>query len=41
MREMEEVNKDYGEVIFDHLHATAFHGSSLGKLNFENDRNCV
>jgi processing peptidase subunit beta len=31
LREMEEVNKDTSEVIFDHLHAAAFQGSSLGR----------
>lgn len=27
---MEEVGKDYGEVIFDHLHTAAFQGTGLG-----------
>jgi len=31
LREMEEVNKDYNEVVFDHLHAAAFQGNSLGR----------
>jgi len=31
LREMEEVNKDHGEVIFDHLHAAAFQGTPLGR----------
>eukprot|EP01118_Nematostelium_gracile_P002928 TRINITY_DN13375_c0_g1_i1.p1 TRINITY_DN13375_c0_g1~~TRINITY_DN13375_c0_g1_i1.p1 ORF type:complete len:474 (+),score=137.03 TRINITY_DN13375_c0_g1_i1:176-1597(+) len=31
LREMEEVNKDYSEVIFDHLHSAAFQGTSLGR----------
>lgn len=30
LREMEEVGKDYAEVIFDHLHTAAFQGSPLG-----------
>jgi processing peptidase subunit beta len=30
LREMEEVEKMHEEVIFDHLHETAFQGSSLG-----------
>jgi processing peptidase subunit beta len=30
LREMEEVNKDMREVIFDNLHATAYHGQALG-----------
>ena len=31
LREMEEVNKQYEEVILDHLHSTAFMGTGLGK----------
>jgi len=31
LREMEEVSKDNSEVIFDHLHAGAFQGTSLGR----------
>jgi len=31
LREMEEVNKDLSEVIFDHLHAAAFQGTPLGR----------
>jgi len=31
MREMEEVNKQYEEVILDHLHETAFMGTGLGR----------
>lgn len=31
LREMEEVGKDNGEVIFDHLHAAAFQGTPLGR----------
>jgi processing peptidase subunit beta len=31
LREMEEVNKDYNEVIFDHLHSAAFQGTALGR----------
>jgi mitochondrial-processing peptidase subunit beta len=27
---MDEVNKDMREVIFDNLHATAYHGQALG-----------
>ena len=30
LREMDEVNKDMREVIFDNLHATAYHGQALG-----------
>ena len=31
LREMEEVNKDDSEVIFDQLHAAAFQGTPLGR----------
>ena len=31
LREMEEIEKDGAEVLFDHLHATAFQFSSLGR----------
>jgi len=31
LREMEEVNKDHSEVIFDNLHAAAFQGTPLGR----------
>jgi processing peptidase subunit beta len=31
LREMEEVNKKYEEVILDHLHETAFMGTGLGR----------
>lgn len=31
LREMEEVNKVYEEVILDHLHETAFQGTGLGR----------
>lgn len=31
LREMEEVNKQYEEVILDHLHETAFMGNGLGR----------
>lgn len=31
LREMEEVNKQYEEVILDHLHETAFLGTGLGR----------
>lgn len=31
LREMEEVNKQTSEVVFDHLHATAFQHSPLGR----------
>jgi len=31
LRESEEVNKDYGEVIFDHLHAAAYQGTPLAR----------
>lgn len=30
LREMQEVETNLQEVVFDHLHATAFQGSSLG-----------
>jgi len=31
LREQEEVDKDLSEVVFDHLHATAFQGQPLGQ----------
>jgi len=31
LREQEEVDKQFDEVVFDHLHATAFQGHSLGR----------
>ena len=31
LREMEEVNKQYDEVVLDHLHETAFMGTGLGR----------
>lgn len=31
LREMEEVNKNMEEVVFDHLHAVAYQGTSLGR----------
>jgi processing peptidase subunit beta len=31
LREQEEVDKQLEEVVFDHLHSTAFQGSSLGR----------
>lgn len=31
LREMEEVAKDHGETIFDHLHSGAFQGTPLGR----------
>jgi len=31
LREMEEVNKDTSEVIFDYLHSAAYQGTSLGR----------
>jgi processing peptidase subunit beta len=31
LREMEEVNKQYEEVVLDHLHETAFMGTGLGR----------
>lgn len=31
MREQEEVDKEFEEVVFDHLHATAFLGQALGR----------
>jgi processing peptidase subunit beta len=31
LREMEEVNKQTSELVFDHLHATAFQYSPLGR----------
>jgi len=39
LREMEEVNKDTGEVIFDHLHAAAFQGHSLGRTILGPEKN--
>lgn len=42
LREMEEVNKQYEEVILDHLHETAFMGTGLGRTilgPIENIRN--
>ena len=31
LREMEEVNKNQEELVLDHLHATAFQGTGLGR----------
>jgi processing peptidase subunit beta len=31
LREMKEVNKNQEELVLDHLHATAFQGTSLGR----------
>src|SRR3546814_203817 len=31
LREMEEVNKQWDEVMLDHLHDTAFQGTGLGR----------
>ena len=31
LREMQEVNKNQEELVLDHLHATAFQGTSLGR----------
>ena len=31
LREMEEVNKQTSELVFDHLHATAFQHTPLGR----------
>ena len=39
LREMEEVNKQYEEVILDHLHETAFQGSGLGRTILGPDAN--
>ncbi|XP_022841363.1 Metalloenzyme, LuxS/M16 peptidase-like, partial [Ostreococcus tauri] len=40
LREMEEVEKDMEEVLFDHLHATAFQQTSLGTTILGSDK-CV
>ena len=40
LREMEEVEKDIEEVLFDHLHATAFQQTSLGTTILGSDK-CV
>lgn len=39
LREQEEVEKQMEEVIFDHLHAVAFPGSSLGRTILGSERN--
>lgn len=39
LREQEEVEKQMEEVVFDHLHATAFQGSSLGRTILGTERN--
>lgn len=31
LREMEEVESNYQEVVFDYLHATAYQGTPLGR----------
>lgn len=39
LREMEEVNKQYDEVIQDHLHETAFMGTGLGRTILGSEEN--
>jgi processing peptidase subunit beta len=39
LREKQEVEKQTEEVVFDHLHATAYQGSSLGLTILGNDEN--
>jgi processing peptidase subunit beta len=39
LREQEEVEKQMEEVVFDHLHATAFQGTSLGRTILGTERN--
>ncbi|RKP13160.1 Metalloenzyme, LuxS/M16 peptidase-like protein [Piptocephalis cylindrospora] len=39
LREQEEVNKVMEEVVFDHLHATAFQGHSLGRTILGSEHN--
>lgn len=39
LREMSEVNKNQEELVLDHLHATAFQGSSLGRTILGTEEN--
>jgi len=39
LREMEEVNKNQEELVLDHLHATAFQGTSLGRTILGSEQN--
>ena len=39
LREMEEVNKNDEELVFDHLHATAFQGTGLGRTILGSEQN--
>jgi len=39
LREMEEVNKNQEELVLDHLHATAFQNSSLGRTILGSEQN--
>ena len=39
LREMEEVNKNQEELVLDHLHATAFQGTSLGRTILGSEEN--
>lgn len=39
LREQEEVEKQMEEVVFDHLHAVAFQGTSLGRTILGSERN--
>lgn len=39
LREQEEVEKQMEEVVFDHLHATAFQGTALGRTILGSERN--
>lgn len=39
LREMEEVNKNQEELVLDHLHATAFQGTALGRTILGSEHN--
>lgn len=39
LREMKEVNKQHDELVLDHLHATAFQGSGLGRTILGTEHN--
>jgi processing peptidase subunit beta len=39
LREMAEVNKNQEELVLDHLHATAFQGTSLGRTILGSEEN--
>mmetsp|Transcript_26909 Transcript_26909/g.59327 ORF Transcript_26909/g.59327 Transcript_26909/m.59327 type:complete len:478 (+) Transcript_26909:208-1641(+) len=39
LREMEEVNKNQEELVLDHLHATAFQGTALGRTILGSEEN--